>query len=135
ENIDAPTQMHLHKGAAGVAGPVALNLGVATSGGPGTLIGSTVTLPGLINLILADPDGYCVEIHNGSFPAGAVRGQLLVPCGCRSDLNRDGVVDGADLGLLLAAWDTDDACADSSGDGNVDGADLGLLLADWGACP
>lgn len=51
------------------------------------------------------------------------------------DLNNDAIVDGADLGLLLAAWGDcpiDDPCgADINGDGVVDGADLGLLLASW----
>lgn len=43
------------------------------------------------------------------------------------DLNGDGIVDGADLGLLLGAWDTIGP-GDLNGDGVVDGADLGLLL-------
>ncbi len=48
------------------------------------------------------------------------------------DLNGDGVVDGADLGLLLNAWGTCGGCAaDLNGDGTVDGADLGLLLSNW----
>jgi len=47
------------------------------------------------------------------------------------DLNGDGVVDGADLGLLLKLWGTDDAGADLNGDGIVDGADLGILLSNW----
>jgi hypothetical protein len=47
------------------------------------------------------------------------------------DLNEDGLIDGADLGLLLGAWDTSDPVADLNGDGVVDGADLGLLLAQW----
>lgn len=47
------------------------------------------------------------------------------------DLNGDGVVDGADLGLLLGAWDTADDAADLNDDGVVDGADLGLLLGAW----
>ncbi len=47
------------------------------------------------------------------------------------DLNGDGIVDGADLGLLLAAWGSGDPVADLSGDGTVDGADLGLLLSAW----
>lgn len=47
------------------------------------------------------------------------------------DLDGNGVVDGADLGLLLGAWDTDDAAADLNSDGTVDGADLGLLLGAW----
>ena len=60
-----------------------------------------------------------------------VRDNLLAPT---PDLNGDGVVDGADLGLLLGAWG---ACAasceaDLNGDGVVDGADLGLLLGAWG---
>ena len=47
------------------------------------------------------------------------------------DLNGDGVVDGADLGLLLGAWGGSGP-ADLNGDGVVDGADLGLLLGVWG---
>ncbi|NCF40719.1 MAG: hypothetical protein GWP75_11460 [Planctomycetia bacterium] len=49
---------------------------------------------------------------------------------CPEDLNGDGSVTGADLGLLLAAWGT--AGADLNGDGNTNGADLGLLLAAFG---
>jgi len=48
-----------------------------------------------------------------------------------ADLNGDGVVDGADLGLLLGQWGGDGP-ADLNDDGVVDGADLGLLLGDWG---
>ncbi|MCA9283575.1 MAG: hypothetical protein KDA22_00055 [Phycisphaerales bacterium] len=47
------------------------------------------------------------------------------------DLNGDDLVDGADLGLLLAAWGSSDVLADLNGDGTVDGADLGVLLANW----
>lgn len=47
------------------------------------------------------------------------------------DLNGDGIVDGADLGELLAQWGGPGS-ADLNGDGTVDGADLGMLLAAWG---
>lgn len=47
------------------------------------------------------------------------------------DLTGDGVIDGADLGLLLGAWGTADGAADLNDDGVVDGADLGLLLGAW----
>ena len=47
------------------------------------------------------------------------------------DLNHDGRINGADLGLLLAAWNSNDATADVNGSGNVDGADLGILLLEW----
>ena len=50
-----------------------------------------------------------------------------------ADLDRNGIVDGADVGLLLSAWGACPGCpAELTGDGVVDGADMGLLLADWG---
>jgi len=55
---------------------------------------------------------------------------------CPADLNRDGAVDGADLGLLLNAWGgSAGEPADLNADRVVDAADLGLLLAAWGDCP
>ncbi|MFM1832316.1 MAG: Dockerin type domain, partial [Planctomycetota bacterium] len=51
---------------------------------------------------------------------------------CPADLNGDGVVSGADVGLLLSAWGTDGA--DLNGDGVTNGADFGLLLSAFGPC-
>ena len=53
-----------------------------------------------------------------------------------TDINGDGAVTGADLGILLALWGDPSTLpsADVSGDGRLDGADLGLLLAAWGPC-
>jgi len=48
------------------------------------------------------------------------------------DLDGDGDVDGADLGLLLGQWGGDGS-ADLDGSGIVDGADLGILLGAWRA--
>ncbi len=48
-----------------------------------------------------------------------------------ADINGDGIVDGADLGLLLAAFGTGDSSADLDFSCTVDGADLGLLLSNW----
>ena len=47
------------------------------------------------------------------------------------DVNDDGRVDGADMGLLLALWGTDDPDMDLDGSGDVGGGDLGILLAAW----
>lgn len=48
------------------------------------------------------------------------------------DLNGDGIVNGADMGLLLVSWGPCPGCAaDFNGDGIVDGADMGLLLTYW----
>jgi len=61
----------------------------------------------------------------------------LIPDECEtpaSDLDGDGDVDGADLGIMLAAWGDCAGCAaDLNGDGTVDGTDLGLLLSSFGA--
>jgi len=54
---------------------------------------------------------------------------------CRmGDLDCNGIVDGADLGGVLAAWGTCPApcAADLDGNGVVNGADLGIQLAQWG---
>ncbi|MFO0873375.1 MAG: hypothetical protein U0575_05330 [Phycisphaerales bacterium] len=57
------------------------------------------------------------------------------PSSCPADLTADGIVDGADLGLLLAQWGpTTGSTADLNGDQMVDGADLGAMLGAWGAC-
>jgi hypothetical protein len=53
---------------------------------------------------------------------------------CVGDLDANSVVNGADLGMLLAAWGNSGS-GDLDGNGSVDGADLGTLLAAWGACP
>lgn len=58
-------------------------------------------------------------------------------CECTGDATGDGIVDGADLGALLAAWGaaTPGESADFNNDGTVDGNDLGALLSAWGPCP
>lgn len=48
------------------------------------------------------------------------------------DLDGNGSVDGADLGILLSAWGSGPGTADLNLDGEVDGGDLGALLAGWG---
>jgi len=56
---------------------------------------------------------------------------------CIADLFGDGIVNGADLGILLANWGacgTGTCAADLNGDGQVNGADLGILLSGWGLC-
>jgi uncharacterized protein (DUF2141 family) len=58
---------------------------------------------------------------------------------CPADLNGDGAVDLADLGILLADFGcaAPGPCAgDIDGDGDTDLADLGILLSNFGqSCP
>ena len=58
-----------------------------------------------------------------------------------ADINGDGIVDGVDLGIVLANWSIPagspgcggvaDCIADINQDGVVDGLDLGILLSEW----
>jgi hypothetical protein len=54
---------------------------------------------------------------------------------CVGDINGDGSINGADLGLLLTSFGTDNPDADLDNNGTVNGADLGLMLSGWGDCP
>jgi probable HAF family extracellular repeat protein len=69
--------------------------------------------------------------------AGVVNGRqrafLLTPL-TSGDLDGNGIVDAADLAILLASWGPCPGCpADLDGDGTVGPADLSILLANWGA--
>ena len=48
-----------------------------------------------------------------------------------ADLNGDGFVNAADLGLMLGGWGIGSTIGDLNGDGNTDSADVGLLLSNW----
>lgn len=110
----------------------------------GTSVGTSGSNLVLSNMYL---DPITFEIDPASLPAGVnsvvitatvnlgnatMSGLLEANCGA-ADLNCDGTVNGADLGLMLAAWGPCSGCPeDLNGDGQVNGADLGLMLADWG---
>jgi hypothetical protein len=76
ENIDEPTMMHIHSGAAGVAGPIVVDLTEALA----DPFCTTVT-PELMAELITRSGCYYLNIHNAEYPAGAVRGQLTdEPC-------------------------------------------------------
>ena len=58
---------------------------------------------------------------------------------CRdADITNNHIVDGADLGAMLAFWGPVNPVllrADINRDGQVDGIDLSILLSYWGPCP
>ncbi len=71
-NVVGPTVMHIHRGAAGVNGPIAFDLGDPTSPVVATWTGM---MPADIAELLAG-DLY-LNIHTGGRPAGEIRGQIL----------------------------------------------------------
>lgn len=74
-------------------------------------------------------DSFCCDIEWDTMCANAAR------AGCSScrkpgDLNLDGVVNSADLSMLLNAWGTSNG--DVNGDGFTGSTDLTILLNNWG---
>jgi hypothetical protein len=69
---------HLHQGAAGVNGPMAVELNPGFTGQ--LLEGSIPVEPDLAARVLTNPSRYYVKLHSLKFPGGAIRGQLR-PCG------------------------------------------------------
>lgn len=89
----------------------------------------------LVTTLALEGTQYLIRIGSPDGTTGS--GDLLIACEpfeepCPEDLNGDGEVNGADLGLLLGAWGN--ANGDLNGDGVTNGADLGLMLGAWGGC-
>ena len=75
ENVTLPTiAAHIHKGAAGVNGPVVVPF--SAPGANGTSSGCTATTAAIIDDILANRAGYYVNVHTKEHPGGAIRAQL-----------------------------------------------------------
>jgi len=74
EKIQAATMAHIHKGAAGASGPVAVPLTKPDANGKSS--GCATVGADVVKDILANPGGYYVNVHNAEFPGGAIRGQL-----------------------------------------------------------
>jgi hypothetical protein len=140
------------------AGNVTTGFGAATAtGGNGGVLEGTIDLSQLFGTM---PERVSLAaVAYGNANAGPLRSSQQVPASlngngsleagefltidlcalssagcCRADLSGDGMVNGADLGSVLAAWGTANAAADLNGDGTVNGADLGELLSAWGTC-
>jgi len=95
-------------------------------------------LPQAMTSVDADQDGPADLLLVGSGPdqeTGVVTVVQSVPVICPADFNGDGLVDGADLGLLLADFGFNPGSpADLSKDGFVNELDLLLLLKGIGSC-
>lgn len=84
----APRAAHIHEGQPGQNGPVVANLAWPQGGEAGDCLtdGEAGKFPvdpatgqprSSVAEILANPGEYYVNVHNGEYPAGAIRGQLV----------------------------------------------------------
>lgn len=89
---------------------------------------------------------WTIQVHNGWMASAGASWDLDITfcgvdgggggCNDSADLNNDGCVNGADVGLILSVWQNTTApYGDINCDGIVDGADFGLVLSGWGCDP
>ena len=69
--IGTPTMAHVHTGAAGKDGPPVITIAVAEDR-------CMAVDPDILKPIVASPGDYYVNIHDATYPKGAIRGQLAV---------------------------------------------------------
>jgi len=96
-----------------------------------------LTISGVLPTLAGTPTFYeCFNLGQDEeeHEAACTHADLFVAC--TIDLSGDALVDGADVGVLLAQFGTKGdggGLGDLNRDGIVDGADLGILLSAWGA--
>ena len=73
KDIQEATAAHIHEGAAGKDGPVKVPFDAPKTG---SAKGCKTADAALIKDIMQNPANYYVNVHNATFPKGAIRGQL-----------------------------------------------------------
>ena len=76
DRLDTPTAAHIHAEKAGVNGPVVVPLSPPATGNPGASSGCVPITSTLYKDIRNSPSNFYVNVHTGTFPNGAIRGQL-----------------------------------------------------------
>ena len=70
--VSKPLYAHIHKGGAGVSGPVFIPLGKTYKAK-----GCVAAPKKSIDAVESNPNGFYVNVHNTKYPNGVVRGQLV----------------------------------------------------------
>lgn len=75
--IAKPTAAHIHKGGPSTAGPVVVPLTPPARGTGGAIAGCVTAPAATVAQIKASPGSFYVNVHNGPFGGGAIRGTLF----------------------------------------------------------
>jgi T5SS/PEP-CTERM-associated repeat protein len=129
--VGAASDALVVNGAAILGGRLTVSLASGFTPTPGqefTVLAATTRTGEFQTLQLpAETGGLTYDIeYRGASVVLVVGGSPLI-----GDLNGDGAVDGADLGLFLGDWGELGGPSDLDGDGVVGGSDLVLLLGNW----
>lgn len=118
-------------------GETATLVGCEIVGNIADIAGGFWVRPGYSDLLLIDTE-VCSNAPTPFVGRYTDGGGNVFCSGCRGDLNANGVVDSADVSVLLGFWGFPGVgipvAADLNNDGVVDAADLMILLANWGSC-
>ena len=79
DNIAGAAAAHIHGAVSGLNGPIVVALAPPNApfaGNPGASSGCAAVAAATITALRADPTRFYVNVHNGAFAGGAVRGQL-----------------------------------------------------------
>jgi hypothetical protein len=75
--IGPPTAAHIHQGGVNVNGPIRVALTAPTTGLTGASAKCQSVPAAQATAIKQNPAAFYVNVHNGAFPNGALRGQLF----------------------------------------------------------
>lgn len=77
-NIDAATAAHIHEGAVGVDGPIVFDLVTPALKGKKYQKSKTCGFPSaaVVAGLQNSPEDYYLNVHNATWPGGAIRGQI-----------------------------------------------------------
>lgn len=98
---------HIHKGAAGVSGPVVVPFPNPPQAQGSIQVGCVTADSAIVKNIADDPAGYYVNVHTSDFPNGAVRGQLFGSVRMSGDQEVPGPGAQGGIGLAGVSVDTE----------------------------
>lgn len=75
--IANPTGAHIHQAPVNTNGPIRVGLQIPSAGLSGSRAACTTLTTAQANAIRTNPGAFYVNIHNGAYPNGAIRGQLF----------------------------------------------------------
>lgn len=80
DNLAGATAAHIHRGAAGLNGPIVIALpppNAPGGGNPGVSAFCAAAAAATLTTIRNFPGSFYLNVHNAAFPGGAIRGQLF----------------------------------------------------------